>query len=70
MGYRLKGMIFHIGKNMACGHYLYYFNVEGKKWVEMNDSNVLEFVLENEDEEFEREMSSEMTPYILFYVKK
>jgi hypothetical protein len=36
----------------------------------MNDSNVMEFELENEDEEFERQMKAEMTPYILFYAKK
>lgn len=41
LGYRLKGIVFHIGKNVEYGHYVYYFCCGGKRWVEMNDSTVL-----------------------------
>jgi hypothetical protein len=58
MGYRLVGMVFHIGKKVECGHYVYYFCCGGKKWMEMNDANVMEFELENENEEFERKMKA------------
>ena len=54
MGYRLKGIVFHIGKQVEYGHYVYYYCSGGKKWVEMNDFNVMEFELAHEDEEFER----------------
>jgi len=37
----LKGIVFHIGKNVQCGHYVYYFCIGGKKWAEMNDSKVM-----------------------------
>ena len=67
MGYDLVGMICHIGKNVEHGHYIYYSRINPKRWAQFNDKYVEEFDLAKEDEEFEREMKAEMTPYILFY---
>ena len=67
MGYELVGMICHIGKNVEHGHYIYYSRISGTRWAQFNDKYVEEFDLGKKDEEFEREMKAEMTPYILFY---
>lgn len=66
-GYELVGMVFHIGKGIEHGHYTYYSRVDRQRWVEMNDGEVTEFVLEREEEAFELEMKAEKTPYLLFY---
>jgi ubiquitin C-terminal hydrolase len=60
-------MIFHIGKLVEVGHYVYYSKIGRKRWVEFNDENTSEFDLDQEDEEFEKEFKAEKTPYILFY---
>lgn len=64
-------MICHIGKNINSGHYKYFAKdrrVENQ-WIELSDKNVLKFSLDKSDEEFEREMQTDMAPYILFYRK-
>lgn len=38
--YELVGMIFHIGKNVECGHYVYNWKKGPKRWVEFNDLQV------------------------------
>ena len=68
-GYELVGILFHIGKTVQVGHYTYYFRVDKKKWVDMNDKYVREFTLDREDEAFETNMNSAKTPYLLFYKK-
>jgi uncharacterized UBP type Zn finger protein len=50
--YELVGMVFHYGKNMESGHYVYYSRLEKNRWAEMNDSIVKEFELDNANEEF------------------
>ena len=52
MNYELKGIIFHFGRNVQHGHYLYFSKIDKRKWVEMNDTIVNEFTLDEEDEEF------------------
>lgn len=68
--YELIGMIFHIGKNVEAGHYVYYAKRGEKRWAELNDTITYEFELDKEDEQFELEMKAEKTPYILFYKLK
>lgn len=65
--YELVGMVFHIGKLVEVGHYVYYSRLGKKRWVEFNDETTSEFELDDEGEEFEREFKAEKTPYILFY---
>lgn len=50
MGYELIGIVFHIGKNVQTGHYIYYQRVGAKRWAEMNDNQVFEFELSAPDE--------------------
>ena len=68
-GFELVGMVCHIGKNVEHGHYMYYGRVGPRRWAQFNDQMVEEFDLGSAEEEFEREMKAEMTPYILFYQK-
>jgi hypothetical protein len=37
---------------MECGHYVYYWRKGPTRWVEFNDTQVKEFDLEKENEEF------------------
>ena len=60
-------MVFHIGKNVQSGHYVYYSKLDARNWLYFNDNSVTEFGLEAEGERFEKEMKAEHTPYILFY---
>ena len=69
LNYELSGIVFHIGKHLNNGHYVYYSKVNAKRWMEMNDNHVVEFDLEKEGEEFERQMKAGKTPYLLFYKK-
>ena len=39
-GFDLVGMVFHIGKNVQSGHYVYYSRVDPMKWNYFNDSSV------------------------------
>ena len=36
-GYELVGMIFHIGRYVQSGHYVYYSKISKKRWAELND---------------------------------
>lgn len=38
--FELVGMVFHIGKTMENGHYVYYSRVNRTRWAEMNDTVV------------------------------
>lgn len=60
-------MICHIGKNIDSGHYIFFAKVGEKTWVELNDKIAYRFEIDDENEEFEREMKTDMSPYILFY---
>ena len=44
--YELVGMLFHIGKHIQVGHYTYYNRIDRKRWADMNDGSVKEFILE------------------------
>lgn len=33
-------MVFHIGKKMQLGHYIYYSRIDKKRWAEMNDQTI------------------------------
>lgn len=41
--YTLVGIIFHIGRNVECGHYVYYSKINARRWAEFNDRTVKEF---------------------------
>lgn len=41
--YSLVGIIFHIGRNVECGHYVYYAKINSRRWAEFNDRSVKEF---------------------------
>lgn len=60
-------MIFHIGKKIEFGHYMYYSRIDRGRWAEMNDRVVREFQLDEEEQPFELQMKAEKTPYILVY---
>jgi uncharacterized UBP type Zn finger protein len=40
--YELVGIIFHIGKFVQSGHYIYYSKVSRRRWVELNDETTTE----------------------------
>ena len=45
-------MVFHIGKNVQSGHYVYYSKVDDKTWLYFNDNSVTEFSLDAAGERF------------------
>ena len=57
--YRLTGVIFHRGETVASGHYIAYFNAEGKWW-EADDSSI---------REVSWEIVRRMKVYLLFYLR-
>jgi ubiquitin C-terminal hydrolase len=65
--YSLVGIICHKGRNVEHGHYIYYHQINRRRWVVMNDLQTEEFELSQDDEMFEKEWKEEMTPFILFY---